>query len=98
MPTSPKTDSVIISPSPRLPLLILLFGVALLPLPLCPWPTLVMSAFSLFLLVQTYSLKLEFSDAELVVWRGHKELRRFPYNSWISWRLFAMASWIVLFP
>jgi hypothetical protein len=45
--------------------------------------------FSVFLLVQTYILKLEFSEDDLVVWRGQEELRRFPFSEWMSWRLFA---------
>jgi len=86
---STGTNSVSIAPSPRLPLAILLLGMALLPLPLRPWPSLVVGLFGLFLLVQTYSLRLEFCADTLVVWRGPKELRRFPYAEWQSWRLFA---------
>ncbi|AKN61045.1 hypothetical protein WB44_07965 [Synechococcus sp. WH 8020] len=89
MTPSPETNSVIISPSPRLPLLILLLSASLWFLPLSPWPTLVVGLFSVFLLVQTYILKLEFSEEDLVVWRGQEELRRFPFNEWMSWRLFA---------
>ena len=85
-------DSVSISPSPRLALLVVLLSAALLPLPLRPWPTLVVGLFGLFLLVQTYSLRLEFTADTLVVWRGAQELRRFPYAEWQSWRLFA--AWI----
>ena len=89
MTPSPETNSVIISPSPRLPLLILSLSASLWFLPLSPWPTLVVGLFSVFLLVQTYILKLEFSEEDLVVWRGQEELRRFPFNEWMSWRLFA---------
>ena len=89
MTPSTETNSVIISPSPRLPLLILLLSASLWFLPLSPWPTLVVGLFSVFLLVQTYILKLEFSEEDLVVWRGQEELRRFPFNEWMSWRLFA---------
>ena len=89
MTPSTETNSVIISPSPRLPLLILLLSASLWFLPLSPWPTLVVGLFSVFLLVQTYILKLEFSEDDLVVWRGQKELRRFPFSEWMSWRLFA---------
>ena len=89
MTPSPETNSVIISPSPRLPLLILLLSASLWFLPLSAWPTLVVGLFSVFLLVQTYILKLEFSEEDLVVWRGQEELRRFPFNEWMSWRLFA---------
>ncbi len=89
MTPSPDCKTVIIRPSPRLPLVILLFSAALLLLPLRPLPTLVLSLFSVFLLVQTYSLKLEFSETDLVVRRGQNELRRFPYREWMTWRLFA---------
>ena len=89
MTPSTETNNVIISPSPRLPLLILLLSASLWPLPLSPWPTLVVGLFSVFLLVQTYILKLEFSEDDLVVLRGQKELRRFPFSEWMSWRLFA---------
>ena len=88
-PASADASSVNIAPSPRLPLAILLLGAALLPLPLRPWPSLVVGLFALFLLVQTYSLRLEFCADTLVVWRGQTELRRFPYAEWTSWRLFA---------
>ena len=89
MTSSPQTNNVIIRPSPRLPFVILLLSASLWPLPLSPWPTLVVGLFSVFLLVQTYILKLEFSEDDLVVWRGQEELRRFPFSEWMSWRLFA---------
>ncbi len=79
---------VSIAPSPRLPLLIFVLGPALLPLPLHPWPTLINSLIALALLVQSYSLRLEFEQNALIVWRGSQELRRFPYDDWMSWRLF----------
>ena len=87
--SSPGPDTVSISPSPRLALLITLFSLSLLALPFKPWPTVVVGLFGVFLLVQTYSLRLEFTADTLVVWRGQQELRRFPYAEWKSWRLFA---------
>ena len=87
--SSPGPDTVSISPSPRLALLITLFSLSLLALPFKPWPTVVVGLFGVFLLVQTYSLRLEFTADALVVWRGQQELRRFPYAEWKSWRLFA---------
>ena len=83
-----STDSVTLSPDARLPLLVVTFGLALLPLPLSPWPTAVMVLFGLFLMLQTASLRLEFEERALIVWRGGQELRCFPYEDWISWRLF----------
>ena len=83
--TSP--DSVTLSPDVRLPLLVVTLGLALLPL--SPWPTLVVALFGLFLLIQSASLRLEFKDEALIVWQNGRELRRFPYEQWLSWRLFA---------
>ena len=87
-PSSRSQRAVSIHPSPRLPLLILVLGPALLPLPWHPWPTLANSLIALALLIQSYSLRLEFDEQALIVWRGDQELRRFPYDDWISWRLF----------
>ena len=89
MTGTPK--SVILNSDPRLPLVVMALGAALLPLPWHPWPTLVVALFGL-LLIQSVSLKLEFAEAALVVWQNGRELRRFPYDQWLAWRLFA--SWL----
>ena len=81
--------NVILRPDPRLPLLVVGLGAALLPLPWHPWPTLVVVVFGLFLLIQTASLRLEFEERALIVWQNGRELRRFPYEHWLAWRLFA---------
>ena len=81
--------SVTLSPDARLPLLVVVLGVALLPLPLTPWPTAVVVLFGVFLLIQTASLRLEFEEQALIVWQNGRELRRFPYDQWLTWRLFA---------
>lgn len=81
--------NVILRPDPRLPLLVAALGAALLPLPWHPWPTLVVVVFGLFLLIQTASLRLEFEERALIVWQNGRELRRFPYEHWLAWRLFA---------
>ena len=90
MTGTPK--SVILNSDPRLPLVVMALGAALLPLPWHPWPTLVVALFGLFLLIQSVSLKLEFAEKALVVWQNGRELRRFPYDQWLAWRLFA--SWL----
>ena len=84
-----SADSVTLSPDARLPLLVVALGLALLPLPLSPWPTAVVVLFGLFLMLQTASLRLEFEERALIVWQNGRELRRFPYDQWLTWRLFA---------
>ena len=86
---SSTPTSVTLKPDARLPLLVVVLGAALLPLPLHPWPTLVVVLFGVFLLIQTASLRLEFEDRALIVWQNSRELRRFPYDQWLTWRLFA---------
>ncbi|MAI95125.1 MAG: hypothetical protein CMN95_00125 [Synechococcus sp. MED650] len=81
--------NVTLKPDARLPLLVVALGAALLPLPLHPWPTLVVVVFGVFLLIQTASLRLEFEERALIVWQNGRELRRFPYDQWLTWRLFA---------
>ena len=81
--------SVTLSADARLPLLVVALGVALLPLPLSPWPTVVVVLFGVFLLIQTASLRLEFEERALIVWQNSRELRRFAYDQWLTWRLFA---------
>jgi hypothetical protein len=46
------------------------------------------SAFGLFLLLQTAVLRLEFGADALLVRRQDQLLRRFPYSDWMGWRLF----------
>lgn len=53
-----------------------------------PWPGLVLAVFGLFLLLQTSLLRLEFGEADLLVWRQQTLLRRFPYGEWLEWKIF----------
>lgn len=89
---APSGASVSLEPRYWVPLGVTLLGPALLALqPLwgqVRWLTLALVLFGGFLLLQARLLRLEFAAEDLVVWRGAKELRRFPYASWLGWRLF----------
>tara|TARA_B100000965_G_C19466888_1_gene702304 strand:+ start:74 stop:481 length:408 start_codon:yes stop_codon:yes gene_type:complete len=80
-------DSVILSPSFRLPILIILIGLLFLLTPLNPWATVIISSFGFFLLLQSFTLKLKFTKEELVVMQLGNELRRFPFEKWIAWKI-----------
>tara|TARA_Y100001968_G_C19454354_1_gene771403 strand:+ start:2233 stop:2643 length:411 start_codon:yes stop_codon:yes gene_type:complete len=82
------SNEVTLSPSYQLPILIILFGITLLLFRLSPWPTIVISSFGLFLLLQSFTLRLQFTKEDLVVLQFSKEIRRFPFKSWIAWRIF----------
>ena len=80
-------DSVILSPSYRLPIFIILLGLLFLITPFYPWPTIVISSFGFFLLLQSFTLKLKFTNEDLIVMQLGNELRRFPFKNWIAWRI-----------
>ena len=80
-------DSVILSPSYRLPIFIIFVGLLFLITPFNPWPTIVISSFGLFLLLQSFTLKLKFTKEDLIVIQLGNELRRFPFKNWIAWRI-----------
>ena len=80
-------DGVILSPSFRLPLIIIFIGLVFLITPIHPWPTIIISSFGFFLLLQSFTLKLKFTNDDLVVMQLGNELRRFPFEKWISWRI-----------
>ena len=80
-------DSVILAPSFRLPIFIVLLGLLFLITPLNPWPTIIISSFGFFLLLQSFTLKLKFTNDDLIVMQLGNELRRFPFKNWIAWRI-----------
>ena len=80
-------DSVILSPSYRLPIFIIFIGLLFLITPFYPWPTIIISSFGFFLLLQSFTLKLKFTKDDLIVIQLGNELRRFPFNKWIAWRI-----------
>ena len=91
-PSATPSASVSLEPRYWVPLGVTLLGPAALALqPLwgqVRWLSLALVLFGGFLLLQARLLRLEFAAEDLVVWRGAKELRRFPYASWLGWRLF----------
>ena len=80
-------DGVILSPSYRLPCFIIFIGLLFLITPFHPWPTIVISSFGFFLLLQSFTLKLKFTKEDLIVMQLGNELRRFPFKNWIAWRI-----------
>ena len=85
-PLPDPAQGVILAPRPWVPLGVVLLGGASLALNL--WAALVVGLFGLFLLLQSQLLRLQFSAAALLVWRGASLLRSFPYSDWLGWRLF----------
>jgi hypothetical protein len=55
------------------------------------WIGLSLLAFAAFLLLQANILRLSFRADALLVLRSGEEIRRFPYDDWLAWRLFVPA-------
>ena len=97
------TDSTALSLAPRffVPLGVSLLGALCIPLQSSwsgfRWLALLLVLFGGFLLLQARLLRLEFAERDLVVWRGDQEIRRFPYDSWLGWRLFWPAVPVLLY-
>lgn len=89
---APDGDPVCLQPRYWVPLGVTLLGPACLVLsPLWEgvrWLTLALVLFGGFLLVQARLISLRFAATALEVWRGDREIRRFPYSTWLGWKLF----------
>ena len=44
--------------------------------------------FGLFLLIQAVTLRLQFTETALDIYRGKTLIRRFPYQEWLHWEIF----------
>ncbi len=80
-------QDLVLSPMFRLPILIILAGLTNYLLPTPSWITITIVAFGLFLLLQSFTLRLKITNKELVVLQLGRELRRFPFEKWISWKI-----------
>lgn len=88
-PTSPSptaANTVQLNPSYAIP--ITLIVVAILVLFVQPWISGAIAFFSLFLFYQTATLRLQFTDTALDIYRGETLIRRFPYQDWQNWEIF----------
>jgi hypothetical protein len=83
-PTS--TQTIELAPSYTLPLVFI--GAALPLLLLQVWVSLALSLFGFFLLFQTVTLRLHFTETALDIYRSETLIRRFPYQDWQNWRIF----------
>ncbi|HIK16988.1 MAG TPA: DUF3119 family protein [Leptolyngbyaceae cyanobacterium M33_DOE_097] len=75
-----------LAPSYNIPIALVLGAVPLVFVQL--WVGLAISVFGLFLLYQTVTLRLRFTETDLDVYRGETLIRRFPYADWLNWEIF----------
>ncbi len=88
--------STIVSPTELMPRYWISIALVIGSLPLLwvqPWVALGISIFGLFLTYQAVSLRLQFTETALDIYRGNSEnrvnrIRTFPYKDWQNWRIF----------
>lgn len=90
MITSPSDlanqTTIELAPSYKIPLFLIIVSIPLLLVKW--WLSLPVSLFGLFLLLQTVTLRLQFSETALDIYRSQSLIRRFPYSEWSNWRIF----------
>ena len=81
-------ESVTIAPSFQLPIILIALSFSLLFLKIGSLPTIISASFSFFLLLQTFTLRIKISQDDFIVLQLGKEIRRFPFKNWLTWKLF----------
>ena len=81
-------ESVTITPSFRLPIILIVLSFSLLFLKIGSFPTIISASFSFFLLLQSFTLRIKISQDDFIVLQLGKEIRRFPFKNWLTWKLF----------
>ncbi|MDB9444762.1 DUF3119 family protein [Anabaena sp. CS-542/02] len=84
--TTDSTSTVQLQPSYNIPIVLLISAIPLLVVQV--WVGAVIALLGLFLLLQTATIRLQFTATDLDIYRGEKLLRRFPYQEWQNWRIF----------
>ena len=81
-------ESVTIEPSFQLPIILTVLSFSLLFLKIGSFPTIISASFSFFLLLQTFTLRIKITQDDFIVLQLGKEIRRFPFKNWLTWKLF----------
>ena len=81
-----STEVVELSPNFKIPLVLIVAACALAWVSL--WLSGAIALLGLFLTVQTFLIRLQFTDKALNVLRSGKIIRSFPYSGWLNWEIF----------
>ena len=81
-------ESVTIDPSFQLPIILIILSFSLLFLKIGLFPTIISASFSFFLLLQSFTLRIKITKDDFIVLQLGKEIRRFPFKNWLTWKLF----------
>lgn len=82
----PLANTVELKPSYKIPFFLIVAGLTLIALQ--KWIALGVGLFGVFLLVQSATLRLQFTLTDLDIYRSGKLIRQFPYRDWQYWQIF----------
>lgn len=86
MTPSLSSTTTELAPSYTLPVAIIVAAIPLILL--SPWLGGVVALFGVFLMFQAGTLRLQFTDTALDIYRGENLIRHFPYQDWQNWEIF----------
>jgi hypothetical protein len=84
--TTTNATTIELAPNYRLPSIVIVFGSLIIALN--PWIGGIVALFGIFLMIQSATLRLQFSPTALDIYRGEKLIRAFPYSEWQHWEIF----------
>ena len=87
--TLTQEEIIELKPSYNLPIVLILLGIAV-----NLWQTafgITILTIGLFLLIQSFIIKLKFTPTSLEVCRGQTVIRTFPYSDWQNWEIYFTA-------
>ncbi len=86
VPSPQPTQTIELAPSYWLPLGFVTLAVPLLLVQV--WVGLAIALLGLFLMIQSLTIRLRFTETALDIYRSETLLRQFPYQDWQNWRIF----------
>ncbi|MEM6613285.1 MAG: DUF3119 family protein [Cyanobacteria bacterium P01_C01_bin.72] len=81
-----QTEIVELAPNFKIPLFLLLAAAGCILI--VKWLGVAIAILGLFLTIQTFLIRLQFTPKELLVLRSGKVIRGFPYSEWLNWEIF----------
>jgi len=81
-----SATTTILAPSYTLPIVLVIVAIPLALLQ--PWVGGAIALFGLFLMFQAATLRLQFTETALDIYRGETLIRSFPYQDWLNWQIF----------
>ena len=84
--TATVTETIELAPSYKIPIFLIITAIPLAIINI--WLGGAIALLGLFLVIQTVTIRLQFTSTALDVCRSGKVLRHFPYADWLTWRIF----------